>query len=221
MAAADATRVYLEVGKKKVFAAAIDWPGWARSGRDEENTLEALASYLARYAPVVRRAGLATPSNAFVVTERIAGSSATDFGVLEKVTAADQKPVPASEAKQLAALVNAAWEEFADIVAVTPEELTKGPRGGGRDRTKMTDHVIGAEASYAVKLGVKHKRPAVDDAAAIAALRADILDVLSRPSDGQPVRERGWPTRYAARRIAWHVLDHAWEMQDKTPDLSR
>src|SRR5215475_9650465 len=102
MAAADATRVYLEVGKQKVFAAAIDWPGWARSGRDEESALEALASYLARYAPVARRAGLATPSEVFVVTERIAGSSTTDFGVLEKVAAADLEPVSASETKQLA-----------------------------------------------------------------------------------------------------------------------
>jgi len=27
---------------------------------------------------------------------------------------------------------------------------------------------------------------------------------------------RGWPARYAVRRIVWHVLDHAWEIQDKT-----
>jgi hypothetical protein len=24
-----------------------------------------------------------------------------------------------------------------------------------------------------------------------------------------------WPIAYAARRIAWHVLDHAWEMEDR------
>jgi hypothetical protein len=35
------------------------------------------------------------------------------------------------------------------------------------------------------------------------------------PSDGTPPAEKGWPTPYAARRIAWHVLDHAWEMQDR------
>jgi hypothetical protein len=33
--------------------------------------------------------------------------------------------------------------------------------------------------------------------------------------DGSPVVSSGWTTRYAARRIAWHVLDHAWEMQDR------
>jgi len=32
---------------------------------------------------------------------------------------------------------------------------------------------------------------------------------------GGPLTEGGWSTRYAARRIAWHALDHAWEMQDR------
>lgn len=27
------TDVYLEAGKKRVFACAADWPGWCRSGR--------------------------------------------------------------------------------------------------------------------------------------------------------------------------------------------
>ena len=27
--------VVLEVGTKKVFASAVDWPGWSRSGRTE------------------------------------------------------------------------------------------------------------------------------------------------------------------------------------------
>jgi hypothetical protein len=26
-----------------------------------------------------------------------------------------------------------------------------------------------------------------------------------------------WPVRYALPRIAWHVLDHAWEIEDETP----
>jgi hypothetical protein len=31
----DGFEVYLETGQKRVFAAAVDWPGWCRSGRDE------------------------------------------------------------------------------------------------------------------------------------------------------------------------------------------
>ena len=36
------TRVYIEIGKRRVFASAADWPGWARSGKDEKSALEAL-----------------------------------------------------------------------------------------------------------------------------------------------------------------------------------
>jgi hypothetical protein len=25
-----------------------------------------------------------------------------------------------------------------------------------------------------------------------------------------------WPLRYLIRRAAWHVLDHAWELEDKS-----
>jgi LmbE family N-acetylglucosaminyl deacetylase len=88
--------------------------------------------------------------------------------------------------------------------------------GGGRDRDKMVDHVLGAEAGYARKLGIKQPQPAIDDRAAIAALREALLEVLRAPSDGSPPVPKGWPPRYAARRLAWHVLDHAWEMQDRT-----
>jgi len=27
---------------------------------------------------------------------------------------------------------------------------------------------------------------------------------------------KGWPLRYAARRIGWHILDHLWEIEDKS-----
>ena len=60
-------------------------------------------------------------------------------------------------------------------------------------------------------------RSATDiDAEAIAALRADILAVIGAASDGGPVTETGWTTAYATRRLAWHVLDHAWEMLDRS-----
>ena len=216
MTTSRSTDVYLEVGKKKVFAAALQWPGWARSGKDEERALEALAAYLRRYAPVVKRAGLTAPSDVVTVVERVAGNASTDFGVPDRPAEADRAKLTAAPARRLAALVTAAWAEFADIVAATPPELTKGPRGGGRDRDKMAAHVVGAEASYARKIGVK-RRPELADADATAALRADIVAALSRPWPGGYVAPGQWSQRYAARRIAWHVLDHAWEMQDRTP----
>ncbi|GIJ45704.1 hypothetical protein Val02_25900 [Virgisporangium aliadipatigenens] len=210
-------RVYLEVGKKKVFACALEWPGWARSGRTEELALTALDDYADRYADVCSVAGVRFPADReYVVVERVAGNATTDFGAPDRVPDADLTAVSAAEAKRASGLVRASWEVFDRIAAESPESLRKGPRGGGRDRDKMIDHVLGAEASYARKLGVRHKQPALGDSEAIEALRADIVAVLAKPSpDGAGVVPRGWPVRYAARRIAWHVLDHAWEMEDR------
>jgi hypothetical protein len=215
------TGVYLEVGSKRVFACALDWPGWSRSGKTEEQALETLAAYLPRYAPVAELAGLALPAGAaerFAVTERVASPSGyADFGVPGRVLAGDQEPLDAAEARRLTALLRAAWTAFDRIVERTPAELRKGPRGGGRDRDKMVDHVLGGEAGYARHIGVRCRQPAAGDAAAIAAARDAVAEALDRPSDGGPLRPKGWPARYAFRRIAWHVLDHAWEMEDRTP----
>jgi hypothetical protein len=52
------TEVYLEVGKRKVFACAVAWPGWCRAGRGEEAALAALAGAAPRYATMCDRAGI-------------------------------------------------------------------------------------------------------------------------------------------------------------------
>ena len=213
------TAVVLEVGAKKVFAVAVDWPGWCRAGRTEELALEALEEYARRYLEVAERAGVRFPASAtaaFEVVERVTGDATTDFGAPGKVADSDAERLTAARARRQAALVGAAWDVFDRIAAVTPPALRKGPRGGGRDRDKMIDHVLSTEAAYARKIGVKHPPPARSDTIAIKVLRDDILAVLSRAGEGTPPVPRGWPPRYAARRIAWHALDHAWEMQDRT-----
>jgi hypothetical protein len=81
----------------------------------------------------------------------------------------------------------------------------------------MLDHVLAAEASYARKIGVKHKPPAHDNTAAITSMRAAVVARIVGPPGAAPgAAPTAWPTSYVARRLAWHVLDHAWEMQDRT-----
>jgi hypothetical protein len=213
-----ATAVSLERGAKRVFAWALDWPGWCRSGKTEELALEALGAYAPRYAAVTERAGVELPAGTvgrFQVVERLDGSGATDFGVPNEVAATDRTPLTGAEAELRGRLVAASWAVLDLVAAGAPAELRKGPRGGGRDRDKIVDHVLRAETAYARKLGIKRPPPAMDDAAAIAALRQDILEVLRAPSDGSPPVPKGWPPRYAGRRIAWHALDHAWEIEDR------
>jgi hypothetical protein len=213
------TRVYLEVGKKRVFACTLDWPGWCRSGKTEEDSLDALSAYAARYAPIAAAAGVRFPTTAarrFEVVQRMPGSASTDFGALDKPADADHTPLTKAQAERIAALVDAAWQYFDGVVATAPSSLRKGPRGGGRDRDKIVDHVIGAETSYIRKIELKFRQPAIDDATAIAEMRAATLDVLRTARAAEPDAPKGWPYRYVARRIAWHVLDHAWEIEDRS-----
>jgi hypothetical protein len=209
------TAVYLELGTKKVFASAVDWPGWCRAGKTEELALEALAEYHPRYAVVAKQARIAFPRRlAFDVVERVPGSAATDFGVPEKIPDCYTTPVSAAEAKRLTKLLRATWTVFDDVAAGAPAELVKGPRGGGRDRDKMIDHVLESERSYARMLGIR-------GVSETSALRDAIAAVLEAPSGGGPLAGKKWTQRYAVSRITWHVLDHAWEMEDKTPAPAR
>jgi hypothetical protein len=202
-----ATPVYFEVGTKKIFACSLDWPGWARAAKTEEEALEALAAYADRYRPVADAAGVRFPKSAgddFDVLERVKGDTTTDFGVPHLPAGADSTPLTKAQAERLAKLVGGAWTVFDGVVAASPAELRKGPRGGGRDRDKMVAHVVDAEKSYSRKVGVKGDRD-------------DFLEALRAARQPQPeLAIKAWPWRYAARRVAWHALDHAWEMQDRS-----
>jgi hypothetical protein len=215
--------VYLEHGTRRVFACALEWPGWCRAGRTAELALAMLARYARRYAPVAHEACLPFDPevfdrdvDVFEVVESVPGGPATNVGAPAEIPAADAKPLAAAEAERHAALVQAAWRTLDLVAASAPAHLAKGPRGGGRDRDTILCHVIGAEAAYARRIGVRCSPPTWDDHAGVAAMRADIVAVLSAPSDGSLLVPTGWPVRYAARRIGWHALDHAWEMQDRS-----
>ena len=209
--------VVIEAGDKKVFASALDWPGWSRSAKTREEAIERLLAYAPRYAPVARLAGLDFPEAFDVeVVQRLPGGSGTDFGVPSRIHEPDTTRVSKAEAARLAALVEAAWMTFDRVAAGAPAELRKGPRGGGRDRDKMIGHVMGADGAYAREIGLKAKELAFGDHEAYEVLRRQVLDLLRQPSDGKPLAGRKWTQRYAARRIAWHAIDHAWEMEDRS-----
>jgi hypothetical protein len=209
--------VVVEQGKRRAFAAALDWPGWCRGGKDEAAALEALAAMAPRYAPVAKEAGAAFPSTIDLdVVARVPGTATTEFGAPDAKAPADSEPLTKAQAERLASLVEAAWTVLDRVAVHAPAELRKGPRGGGRDRDEVVRHVVGAEAMYARKLGIREKEPDPKDKKAVSALRAQILDTLRCARDGEPPVEKGWPPRYAARRIAWHALDHAWEIEDRS-----
>ena len=212
----DPIAVSVEATPKRAFARAADWPGWARGGKTEELALAALAESASRYAAVAAEAGEPFAAVAFEVVERTAGGASTDFGVPSAITGLDRRPVDAAEALRLVLHVEAAWTLFDRVAAAAPAELRKGPRGGGRDRDGIVRHVDGADHAYSQVLGIKVSAPDPGDPSTVRTMRAAMLEALGRASDGSPIAGRKWPPRYAASRIAWHALDHAWEIEDRT-----
>ena len=90
------TQIALEIGRKRVIASALAWPGWARVGRDEQAALETLCAYGPRYQRAIGPAmpDLRTPERVdeLVVVERLGGDATTDYGV---PVVAPQRPVRA------------------------------------------------------------------------------------------------------------------------------
>ncbi len=218
------TGVYLEAGARRVFACAVDWPGWCRSGRGEEQALTALATAASRYAVVAALAGVAFDPAGEVdcieVAERVTGSATTDFGALDVAPALDSEPGTAAQAERLAVLVATAWDYFEQTAAAAPAALRKGPRGGGRDRDQIIGHVRETEVLHARMLGLAERPFPAGDGAAVARVRAGILAEIRAQAAARPPADPGRsrrPARFVARRTAWHALDHAWEIQDKAP----
>jgi hypothetical protein len=215
----------LEVAAKRSFASALAWPGWSRGGRSPDDAIAALVAYGPRYAAVAERAGVDFDVPASVdeiaVTERLRGGSSTEFGLPSTPARAEEEPI-AGDLDRLVALLSAAWDTFDEAMAEAGgRRLSTGPRGGGRDLARMVDHVRDAEVSYLSKLG--SRAPATSDRPAaerLSALRAAFVAALTAIANGQPVptpsrTQKLWSPRYAVRRTAWHVLDHAWELQDR------
>jgi hypothetical protein len=218
-----ALRVYLERGSKRTFAGALDWPGWSRSGKTEDEAIEALIAYAPRYAKVARSAKVPfTPpadGETVDIVERLKGGGGTDFGVPGEAPSQDSEPLQGRELARQQALLKASWRAFdAAARSAKGHTLRTGPRGGGRNVTKMTAHVLEAEIAYLGMLGSRHDKAATKDE--MASVRRTATTSLQALAQGKPIANprqtrRPWSSRYFVRRSAWHALDHAWEIEDR------
>jgi len=219
-----AIRVMIELGRKKAVAVAtaFDWPGWNRSGKSEKEALEALAAYRSRYAKVAELAGLADEFRAageMAVVERLEGTGMTDFYSLSARSAGpEQEPMSDAACERKIALLRASWTYFDDVASRVSAELRKGPRGGGRDRDKIVRHANGAEIhEFAKKVGVITPLDARERPDDLRAHREAFCAAI-RDYNARGVSARTWTVQFVIRHSAYHMLDHAWEMEDR--DLS-
>jgi hypothetical protein len=217
---------YLEVGAKRVFVGAQDWPGWCRAARDEGSALDALIAYGPRYAGVLEGSNVRfTPpakASTLRIVQRLNGDATTDFGAPSMAPKADARSIDRRWLSRQEKILRASWKAFDRAVRGVGGDLEKGPRGGGRELDAIVAHVVGAEASYLRMIAGNPPRFEETQAAdARDEERAAVLDALERAvTDGIPARgPRGgkrWSAPYFVRRSAWHVLDHAWEIEDRS-----
>jgi hypothetical protein len=226
MRASSRIRVVLEIGTKRAFAAAPDWPGWCRSGRDEAAALTALFAYGPRYAWALRsaRLGFKPPSEVslLVVAERLKGDATTDYGAPGAVALADAQPLEGTDLRRMQAILAACWEALDQAAAAARGKVLRtGPRGGGRQLTAILQHVVEADQAYLGRLGWKAPALSDDPRKAFAPLRLELQAGLEAALRGE-LPERGprggkrWSPRTFIRRVAWHALDHAWEIEDRS-----
>ena len=196
-------RAYFEVGTRSVFAVALEWPGWARRSSSEVRSLEELEKYQERYEKVL---GHDLPKGRITVIGSVPGSATTDFGAPGALGPWDEKSATKRERLRQVEILERCWRSFDQVVNGAPSRLAKGPRGGGRDRDAIVEHVRETERAYAPKMGLR-----VPPRTAWPEQRSMLTTHLC---DGYV--DRAWPPLYALRRLAWHVLDHAWEIEDKS-----
>lgn len=218
--------IYLEITERRTLAVALDWPGWARGGRDEASALQALVDYAPRYARILKstRLGFKPPlaPSGLVVVERLAGNASTAYGVPGLPLPHDPDPVAPPELERWQTILRACWRAFdAAVQAADGHELRKGPRGGGRDLDKIVAHVRDANGGYLTSLGGSLTlSPDLKPDQVLAQIRQAILTTLEAAVRGETPKRgpRGglrWSPRYFVRRLAWHDLDHLWEIEDR------
>ncbi len=218
----DALRVILEVGKKRrVVAGAMDWPGLDRWGTSEEDAVDKLLLYVPRYAAVAGRAGMASPfarSHDVEVVERVPGSSSTDFwGIAHVPSQIEREVLSPADLERRLELLQACWAEFDDVAARVSGELRPGARSAGRSHDQILRHVYASEPEqFSRKVEVRTPREVVLTPDGLAQHRAAYLDAIrAYNADAKPART--WPIQFLIRRTGHHVMDHAWEMEDRDP----
>ena len=218
----DTLRVILEIGKKRrVVAGAMDWPGLDRWGTSEEDAQEKLSSYIPRYAGVAKRAGMAKAfarARDLEVVERVPGSSSTDFwGIAHVPSEIERDVLSAADLERRLELLQACWAYFDDVAARVPHELRPGPRSAGRSRDQIIRHVIYNEPEqFSRKVEVRMPLEVVLTPHGLAKHRREYLEAI-RSYNAEGKAARTWPIQFLVRRTAYHVLDHAWEMEDRDP----
>jgi hypothetical protein len=216
-------RVLLEIGPKgkRVVASAMDWPGLERWGKTDDEAIDKLLTYRPRYAPVADRVGLlnefergTTPN----IVERTPGNTSTDWwGIAHVPSLTEADPLTDDELERRIGIMRATWAFFDETAGAANEPLTQGPRGGGRDRDVIVRHIYVSERhNFWRKVGIREPDEVRLTPQELADLRERFIATI-REYHAEDRSARKWPLRFLIRRTAQHAMDHAWEIEDRSP----
>ena len=206
------------------MAFAIDWPGWSRGAKTTDRALETLETYRERYRPIAVAAGMGDEFDAagrLDIIEDKVGAPSTDFWGISFAPASLelQEPMGDAEFDRKVSLLRACWAYFDNVAATVSAEMRKGPRGGGRDREQIVRHTIRNESEdFAKRLGLRIPEEGALTPDGLRDFRKAYVAAMRAYNAGEGKRMRSWTLPFLIRHSAYHVMDHAWEMEDK--DLS-
>jgi hypothetical protein len=216
-----AVRTVLERGPKgkKVVAFALDWPGWSRGAKSPEEALATLESYRLRYrrvATLARMTRALDEAGPLQVIEDRVGTGSTDFwGISFSPSSFERGAMDDKELARKVRLLRACWAYFDSVAARVSPEMRKGIRGGGRERDEIVRHTRRVESEdFAKKVGLRVPEGAAVEGTALLTYREDYVAALRAAHRGEGVI-RTWTLPFLIRHSAFHVMDHAWEMEDK------
>ena len=96
-------------GRRKTFVVAIDWPGWARWGKEEPAAFDSLIEFAPRYGAVIAAAGIKfqVPESMDVLEmiARVEGNATTSFGAPDILMEEDKRPLSREEYQRSLAIL--------------------------------------------------------------------------------------------------------------------
>ena len=144
------------------------------------------------------------------------GSSSTDFwGIAHVPSEIEREVLSAADLERRLDLLRACWAYFDDVAGARRRRAPARAPQRRAQRDQIIRHVYRNEPEqFSRKVEVRTPLDVVLTPEGLATHRQAYLDAIrAYNAEGKPART--WPIQFLIRRTAHHVMDHAWEMEDR------